>query len=132
VAVDSKSTAVLDRFPFLFRDVFFDHRVRDGPQGDYEVTLDPQVPAPELLQEVGDFLERHTKADPFQSSDNRADALVRMIDDQEVYIGVYGLPLKDFMFHRNLPEEVPDSKGNWPHEHRFPGLPDPDKVGFAL
>jgi len=25
--VDSKSTLVLDRFPFLFRDVFSDHRI---------------------------------------------------------------------------------------------------------
>jgi len=44
------------------------------------------------------------------------------------------LPLKDFefMFHRNLAEQVARAEGNRPHEDRFPVLRDPDEVGFAV
>lgn len=44
------------------------------------------------------------------------------------------LPLQDFefMFHRNLAQEVADPEGHRPHKNRFPVLWDPDEVGLEV
>ena len=129
-----KSTVVLNRLPFLTRDVLFDQRIRDGARGDREVASGPQVAAPELPAEVGEFLQEHPGADPFQPLGDHADTLVRAVGDQEVDMVTCDLPLQDFefMLHRNLPEEVADAEGHRPHEHRLPVLRDPDEVGLAV
>lgn len=80
--VDSKSTVVLERFPFLLSDVLSNHRFGDGPRGHGEVAARPQVPAPERFPEVGEFLEQHAGADPLEPLDEHADALVRTVGDQ--------------------------------------------------
>ena len=37
---------------------------------------------------------------------------------------------RQFMFHRNLAEEIADAEGHRPNEDRLPVLRDPDEVGF--
>lgn len=60
--------------------------------------------------------------------DDLAHALVRTVGDQEVDLVACHLPGENgqFMFHRNLAEEIADPEGDRPHEDRRAGLRDPD------
>ncbi len=102
--VDSKSTVVLDRLPFLLGDVLFDHPVGDGARSHGEVSPRPQVAAPELFPEVGEFLEEHAGTDALEPLHDLAHALVGAVGDQEVDMVACHLPGENgqFMFHRNL------------------------------
>ena len=132
--VDSKSTVVLDRFPFLFRDVFSDHRIGDGARGHGEVPAGPQVTAPELFAEVRELFEQHAGADPLEPLDDLADTLVRAVGDQEVDMVACDLPRDDveFMLHRYLAEKVADAESHRPDEDRSAVLRDPDQVDLEV
>jgi hypothetical protein len=132
--VDSKSTVVLERLPFLLGDVLFDHRVRDGSRGDGEVAARPQVAAPELLAQVWELFKQHAEADPFEPLDDLADALMRPVGNQEVDMVACHLAgdNSQFPFHCNLAEQVADAEGHRPHEYRLAVLRDPDQVDLEI
>ncbi len=92
------------------------------------------MPAPELFPEVGELLEEHRGADSLEPLDDLAHALVRAVGDQEVDMVACHLPgeNRQFMFHRNLAEEVADPDGHRPHEDGLPVLRDPDEVDFEI
>jgi hypothetical protein len=129
-----KSTVVLDRLPFLLRDVLVDHLVRDVPRRDREVAAGPQVPAPELLPEVGELLKENPGRGALEPLDNGADALVGAVGEEEVDMVACDLPREDleFALHGDLADEVADPEGDRPDEDRFPVLRDPDQVDLAV
>ena len=132
--VDSKSTVVLERLPFLLGDVLFDHRVCDRPSGHGEVAAGPQMAAPELFAQVGELLEQHPGADPLEPLHDLAHTLVRAVGDQEVDMVACHLPRDDveFPFHRYLAEQVADPEGHRANENRLAVLRDPDEVDLQI
>lgn len=129
-----KSTVVLDRLPFLLRDVLVDHRISDVPRGDREVPAGPQMPTPELLPEVSELLKEDPGRGPLEPLDNGADVLVGTVGEEQVDMVACDLPREnlEFTLHGNLTDEVADAEGDRPDEDRFPVLRDPDQVDFAV
>ena len=129
-----KSTVVLDRLPFLLRDVLVDHLVGDVPRRDREVPTRPQMPPPELFPEVGELLKENPGRGAFEPRDNRADVLVGTVGEEQVDMVACDLPREnlEFPLHRDLAEEVAHPEGDRPDEDRFSVLRDPDPVDLAV
>ena len=129
-----KSTVVLDRLPFLLRDVLVDHLVGDVPRCDREVPAGPQMPTPELLPEVGELLKENPGRGAFEPLDNGADVLVGTVREEQVDMVACDLPREDleFTLHGNLANEIAQPEGDRPDEDRFPVLRDPDQVDLAV
>ena len=128
--VDSKSTVVVERFPFLLSDVLSDHLVGDGARGHREIAARPQVAAPELFAQVGELFEEHAGADPLEPLHDLAHTLMRAVAKQEVDMVACHLPRDNgqFPFHRDFAQEVAHAEGHRPHEYRLAVLRDPDQV----
>lgn len=48
-----------DLLAFLLVDVFANHLVGDRARADGQLSAGPEMPAPELLAQMGEFLQRH-------------------------------------------------------------------------
>ena len=92
------------------------------------------MPAPELLPEVGKFLQQNSRTRPFQPLDYVTHILVGMIRNEYVNMVASNLPRQDMdlMFHSNLPDQVAHPYGHWPNQYSFAIFRNPDQVNFKI
>ena len=84
--VDLKSTVILRVLAFLLTDVLVDHLVGDGTGGHSKIAPRPEVAAPVLFLEMGEFLKQLPSTRSLKPLHDLADVLVRSIADEYAHM----------------------------------------------
>jgi len=74
----------MNGFSFLFSNVLLNHLICNGPGAYCQIPAGPNVPAPQLLPEMGKFLKEYPRTRPFQPLHNFAYVLMGMIGYEHV------------------------------------------------
>jgi len=69
----------MNGFSFLFGNVLLNHLIRDGSRAHCQIPSGPNVPPPQLLPQMWEFLKEHPRTRPFQPLHNFTHVLMGMV-----------------------------------------------------
>ncbi len=124
----------MNRLALLLLDIVADHLVRQIPRADRQVSPRPQMPPPERSPQVGKLLQQDARTDPFQPLHNPAHIDMRPVGHQHVNVVARHLPRqdRDFMLHRDLPNQVAHTKRHLAGKYLLPVFGNPHQVHLQI